>query len=136
MAVKIIPFLVAMLVAVGVFRASGSFNAITDTISKGAEMAQVDDGWVEAVPVALMKPLSGSGARGLAAEAMETHGEDSFTARLACTFQGSTETTFYVLAVYFGAVGIRRTRYALLAGLAADFAGIVAAIFVAYAFFG
>ena len=135
-AVKIIPFLVAMLVAVGVFRASGSFNAITDTVAKGAQIAQVDDGWVEAVPTALMKPLSGSGARGLAAEAMETHGVDSFTARLACTFQGSTETTFYVLAVYFGAVGIRRTRYALLAGLAADFAGIIAAIFVAYAFFG
>jgi len=135
-AVKIIPFLVAMLVAVGVFRASGSFNAITDTVAKGAQMAQVDDAWVEAVPTALMKPLSGSGARGLAAEAMETHGVDSFTARLACTFQGSTETTFYVLAVYFGAVGIRRTRYALLAGLAADFAGIIAAIFVAYAFFG
>lgn len=135
-AVKIIPFLVAMLVAVGVFRASGSFTAITDTISKGVQVAGMDDRWVEAVPTALMKPLSGSGARGLAAEAMETHGVDSFVARLACTFQGSTETTFYVLAVYFGSVGIRRTRYALLAGLSADFAGIIAAIFVAYAFFG
>lgn len=135
-AVKIIPFLVAMLCAVGVFRASGSFSTITDSISRGAQLAEMDDGWVEAVPTALMKPLSGSGARGLAAEAMETHGVDSFAARLACTFQGSTETTFYVLAVYFGAVGIRRTRYALLAGLSADFAGIIAAIFVAYAFFG
>ncbi len=135
-AVKIIPFLVAMLVAVGVFRASGSFTAITDTISKGAQMAEMDDRWVEAVPTALMKPLSGSGARGLAAEAMETHDPDSFAARLACIFQGSTETTFYVLAVYFGSVGIRRTRYALLAGLSADFAGIISAIFVAYLFFG
>ena len=135
-AVKIIPFLVAMLVAVGVFRASGSFDAITDTVEKGAQSIGMDDRWVEALPVAMMKPLSGSGARGLAAEAMETHGVDSFPARLACTFQGSTETTFYVLAVYFGSVGIRKTRYALLAGLSADLAGVIAAIFVAYAFFG
>lgn len=135
-AVKIIPFLVAMLVAIGVFRASGSFNAITDTISRGAQVTGMDDRWVEAMPTALMKPLSGSGARGLAAEAMETHGVDSFVGQLACTFQGSTETTFYVLAVYFGSVGIRKTRYALLAGLSADFAGIIAAILVAYAFFG
>ena len=135
-AVKIIPFLVAMLVAVGVFRASGSFDAITDTVAKGAQSAGMDDRWVEALPVALMKPLSGSGARGLAAEAMENYGVDSFAGRLACTFQGSTETTFYVLAVYFGSVGIRKTRYALIAGLSADFAGVVAAIFVAYAFFG
>lgn len=135
-AVKIIPFLVAMLVAIGVFRASGSFNAITDTIAKGVQVTGMDDRWVEAMPVALMKPLSGSGARGLAAEAMETHGPDEFIGQLACTFQGSTETTFYVLAVYFGSVGIRKTRYALLAGLSADFAGIVAAIAVAYVFFG
>ena len=135
-AVKIIPFLVAMLVAIGVFRASGSFDAITDTVAKGAQVAGMDDRWVEALPTALMKPLSGSGARGLAAEAMETHGVDSFAGMLACTFQGSTETTFYVLAVYFGSVGIRKTRYALLAGLSADFAGIIAAVFVAYAFFG
>ncbi|MGJ8726628.1 MAG: nucleoside recognition domain-containing protein [Roseibacillus sp.] len=135
-AVKIIPFLVAMLVAVGVFRASGSFNAITDTVGKGAQVVGMDDRWVEALPTAMMKPLSGSGARGLAAEAMETHGVDSFAGRLACTFQGSTETTFYVLAVYFGSVGIRKTRYALIAGLSADFAGIIAAIFIAYAFFG
>ena len=135
-AVKIIPFLVAMLVAVGVFRASGSFDAITDTVAKGAQSAGMDDRWVEALPVAMMKPLSGSGARGLAAEAMENYGVDSFAGRLACTFQGSTETTFYVLAVYFGSVGIRKTRYALLAGLSADFAGIIAAILVAYAFFG
>ena len=134
-AVKIIPFLVAMLVAVGVFRASGSFDAITDTIEKGAQSIGMDDRWVEALPVAMMKPLSGSGARGLAAEAMETHDPDSFTGQLACTFQGSTETTFYVLAVYFGSVGIRKTRYALLAGLSADLAGVIAAIFVAYAFF-
>ncbi len=135
-AVKIIPFLVAMLVAIGVFRASGSFDAITGTIAQGARATGMDDRWVEAMPTALMKPLSGSGARGLAAEAMETHGVDSFVGQLACTFQGSTETTFYVLAVYFGSVGIRKTRYALVAGLSADFAGIIAAIFVAYAFFG
>lgn len=135
-AVKIIPFLIAMLVAVGVFRASGSFDVITDTVKKGAQVAGMDDRWVEALPTAMMKPLSGSGARGLAAEAMETHGVTSFAGRLACTFQGSTETTFYVLAVYFGSVGIRKTRYALLAGLSADLAGILAAILVAYAFFG
>ncbi len=135
-AIKIIPFLVAMLVAVGVFRASGSFDAITDSVKSGAQTANMDARWVDALPTAMMKPLSGSGARGLAAESMETHGVDSFAGRLACTFQGSTETTFYVLAVYFGSVGIRKTRYALLAGLSADLAGIIAAIFVAYAFFG
>ncbi len=135
-AVKIIPFLVAMLVAIGVFRASGSFEAITDSVSTVVTKAGADDRFVEALPVAIMKPLSGSGARGLAAEAMETHDVDSFVGKLACTFQGSTETTFYVLAVYFGSVGIRKTRYALLAGLSADAAGVVAAIVVAYAFFG
>lgn len=135
-AVKIIPFLVAMLVAVGVFRASGSFDAITDTVEKGTEAVGMDARWVDGLPTAMMKPLSGSGARGLAAEAMETYEVDSFAARLACTFQGSTETTFYVLAVYFGSVGIRKTRYALLAGLSADFAGIIAAIVVTYIFFG
>jgi len=118
-AVKIIPFLVAILVAIGVFRASGSFEA-----------------WVDALPTAIMKPLSGSGARGLAAETMDTFGVDSFAGRLACTFQGSTETTFYVLAVYFGSVGIRKTRYAIVAGLSADLAGIIAAILIAYATFG
>ncbi|WP_411845778.1 nucleoside recognition domain-containing protein [Roseibacillus persicicus] len=135
-AVKIIPFLVAMLVAVGVFRASGSLDGITDSLKAGVGITRTDDRWVDAVPTALMKPLSGSGARGMASEAMENYGVDSFQGRLACTFQGSTETTFYVLAVYFGSVGIRKTRYALTAGLTADFAGILAAIFVAYAFFG
>lgn len=135
-AVKIIPFLVAMLVAVGVFRASGSLDGITESLKAGVKVTQTDARWVDAVPTALMKPLSGSGARGMASETMANYGVDSFQARLACTFQGSTETTFYVLAVYFGSVGIRKTRYALIAGLSADFAGILAAIFVAYAFFG
>ena len=135
-AIKIIPFLVAMLVAVGVFRASGSFDSLTNAAKQGAQTSGVDTRWVDGLPTAMMKPLSGSGARGLAAEAMETHGVDSFAGRLACTFQGSTETTFYVLAVYFGSVGIRKTRYALIAGLSADVAGVIAAIFVAYAFFG
>ena len=135
-AIKIIPFLVAMLVAVGVFRASGGLKGATDIVGAGVEAVGGDDRWVEALPTAMMKPLSGSGARGMASEAMETHGVDSFVGRLACTFQGSTETTFYVLALYFGAVGIRKTRYAIIAGLTADLAGIIAAIFVAYAFFG
>lgn len=135
-AIKIIPFLVAILIAIGVFRASGSFDAITDTVAVGARSVGLDDRWVDAVPTAMMKPLSGSGARGLAAETMTNFGVDSFAGRLACTFQGSTETTFYVLALYFGSVGIRKTRYAIVAGLSADFAGIFAAIFVAYAFFG
>ena len=134
-AIKIIPFLVAMLVAVGVFRASGSFDAITDTVEQGSNAVGMDAQWVDALPTAMMKPLSGSGARGLAAEAMDAHGKDSFAGKLACTFQGSTETTFYVLAVYFGSVGIRRTRYALLAGLSADLAGIISAIIIAYVFF-
>jgi len=135
-AIKIIPFLVAMLVAVGVFRASGGLKGVTDIVGAGVEAVGMDDRWVEALPTALMKPLSGSGARGMASEAMETHGADSFVGRLACTFQGSTETTFYVLALYFGSVGIRKTRYAVVAGLVADLAGVIAAIFVAYAFFG
>lgn len=135
-AIKIIPFLVAILIAIGVFRASGSFDAITDTVAVSARSIGLDDRWVDAVPTAMMKPLSGSGARGLAAETMTNFGVDSFAGRLACTFQGSTETTFYVLALYFGSVGIRKTRYAIVAGLSADLAGILAAIFVAYAFFG
>lgn len=135
-AIKIIPFLVAILIAIGVFRASGSFDMITDTVAVSARSVGLDDRWVDAVPTAMMKPLSGSGARGLAAETMTNFGVDSFAGRLACTFQGSTETTFYVLALYFGSVGIRKTRYAIVAGLSADLAGILAAIIVAYAFFG
>ncbi|MDF1815771.1 MAG: nucleoside recognition domain-containing protein [Verrucomicrobiales bacterium] len=134
-AVKIIPYLVAMLVAIGVFRASGAMiymmNAFRFVFSPFG-----DTKWVEALPVAIMKPLSGSGARGAAVDAMQTHGVDSFIGSLACTMQGSTETTFYTLAVYFGAVGVIRTRYTIVAGLIADLAGIIGAIVMAYLFFG
>ncbi|MGI9241736.1 MAG: nucleoside recognition domain-containing protein, partial [Verrucomicrobiales bacterium] len=125
-AIKIIPYLVAMLVAVGIFRASGAMGEVIGAIAWCVGSLGVDTAWVEGLPTALMKPLSGSGARGMAVEAMTTHGVDSFVGRLACTLQGSTETTFYTLAVYFGAVGVTRTRYTVLAGLAADVAGIIA----------
>ncbi|MDC1222298.1 spore maturation protein [Salibacteraceae bacterium] len=131
--VKIIPYLVAMLVGIGLFRTSGAMDYMLEAMAMGL---QLDKGLVDALPTALMKPLSGSGARGMMVEAMETHGADSFTGRLASVFQGSTETTFYTLAVYFGSVGIRKTRYALGAGLFADLFGILAAIFIAYVFFG
>ena len=135
-AVMIIPYLVAMLVAIGIFRASGAMSLLVSGVEKVVRMTGLDTGFVEALPTALMKPLSGGGARGMAVEAMNTHGADSFVGQLACTFQGSTETTFYTLAVYFGAVGIARTRYAAGAGLFADFAAMLAAIFFAYLFFG
>ncbi len=135
-AIKIIPYLVAMLVAVGIFRASGAMAAVTDTIKGLVSAIGFDTRWVDGMPTAMMKPLSGGGARGMAVEAMESFGVDSFVGKLACTFQGSTETTFYTLAVYFGAVGVRRTRYTVTCGLIADAAGILAAIFVAYLFFG
>ncbi len=135
-AVGIIPYLVAMLVAIGVFRASGAFDLLLDGVRLGVERLGLDTRWVEGLPTALMRPLSGSGARGLMIEAMETHGADSFTGRLVSVIQGSTETTFYVLAVYFGSVGIRRTRHAVGCGLAADSAGIIAAILISYLFFG
>jgi spore maturation protein SpmB len=134
-AIKIIPYLVAMLVAVGIFRASGAMGEVIGAIGWCVSSVGLPTEWIEGLPTALMKPLSGSGARGMAVEAMTTHGVDSFVGRLACTLQGSTETTFYTLAVYFGAVGVKRTRYTVLAGLAADAAGIIAAIFVAYWFF-
>jgi len=135
-AVGIIPYLVAMLVAIGVFRASGALDLLLDGVRHGAAAVGLDARWVDGLPTALMKPLSGSGARGMLIETMEIHGADSFAGRLASVVQGSTETTFYVLAVYFGSVGIRRTRHALACGLAADAAGILAAIFVTYLFFG
>ena len=135
-AIGIIPYLVAMLVAIGVFRASGALDFLLDGVRLGAERLGLDTRWVDGLPTAVMKPLSGSGARGLMIETMETHGADSFAGRLASVIQGSTETTFYVLAVYFGSVGIRRTRHAVGCGLAADAAGIIAAIFVSYLFFG
>ncbi len=130
-AVRIIPYLVAILVAVGVFRASGAMDILMDGVK-----SVVDARFVDALPTALMKPLSGSGARGMMVDAMSAYGADSFTGRLSCIFQGSTDTTFYILAVYFGSVGIRNTRHAVACGLMADLAGIVAAILICYFFFG
>ena len=134
-AIKIIPFLVGMLVAIGVFRASGAMNEIVRAVAWVVGSLGLNTDFVDGLPTAMMKPLSGSGARGMAVEAMQNFGVDSFVGRLACVFQGSTETTFYTLAVYFGAVGVKRTRYTVTCGLLADAAGIVAAIFVAYLFF-
>ena len=134
--IKIIPYLVAILVAIGVFRASGAMDVLEDLIAGFFGLFLEDTRFVDALPTALMKPLSGSGARGMMVEAMNTHGADSFVGRMASVFQGSTETTFYTLAVYFGSVSIRKTRYALQAGLLADLCGIVAAIVIAYIFFG
>lgn len=135
-AVGIIPYLVAMLVAIGVVRASGALDVLLDGVRWTVAQAGMDTRWVDALPTALMRPLSGSGARGLMLETMEAHGADSFAGRLVSVIQGSTETTFYILAVYFGSVGIRRTRHALACGLAADVTGAVAAILVCYLFFG
>jgi spore maturation protein SpmA len=135
-AVRIIPYLVAVLVAVGVFRASGALDVLIGGIRSLVRAIGWDDRFVAALPTALMKPLSGSGARGMMVEAMKQFGADSFVGRLSCIFQGATDTTFYILAVYFGSVGIRNTRYALTCGLIADAAGIIAAVFIAYLFFG
>jgi spore maturation protein SpmB len=133
--IKIIPYLVAILVAIGVFRASGALDFLVAGIRQGVNAIGINADWVEAMPTALMKPLSGSGARGMMVDAMQTYGADSFVGRLASTFQGSTDTTFYVIALYFGSVGVRKTRHAVGCGLAADFAAIVAGIFIAYLFF-
>ena len=135
-AVRIIPYLIAILVAVGVFRASGAMDLLTDGVAAILRWCGADDRIVGALPTALMKPLSGSGARGMMVDAMQTYGADSFVGRLSCIFQGSTDTTFYILAVYFGSVGIRKTRHAVTCGLLADAAGILSAITVAYFFFG
>jgi len=134
-AIKIIPYLVAILVAIGVFRASGTMDLVIEGARRICLFAGVNSDFVEALPTALMKPLSGSGARGMMVDAMQTHGADSFVGRLASTLQGATDTTFYIIAVYFGAVGIKNTRYAVTCGLIADFAGIIAAIAIAYLFF-
>lgn len=134
-AVKIIPYLVAILVAIGVFRASGAMDWFVSGISWGFEKIGINTDFTAALPTALMKPLSGSGARGMMVDAMTTYGADSFVGRVASTVQGATDTTFYILAVYFGSVGIRNTRYAVVCGLIADFVGIVAAIIMAYLFF-
>ncbi|MBN2778175.1 MAG: hypothetical protein JXR36_11050 [Bacteroidales bacterium] len=133
-AIKIIPYLVAILVAIGVFRASGAMDVIIEGLRWVFTVFGSTE-FVDALPVAFMKPLSGSGARGLMVDAMSTYGVDSFVGRLACTFQGATDTTFYIIAVYFGSVKIKNTRYAVTAGLLADIAGIIAAIFIAYLFF-
>lgn len=135
-AVGIIPYLVAMLVAIGVFRASGALDLILDGGRAVAGSVGLDARFIDGLPTALMKPLSGSGARGMMVETMAAHGADSFAGRLVSVIQGSTETTFYVLAVYFGSVGIRRTRHAVFCGLVADAAGIVAAMAATYLFFG
>ena len=135
-AVRIIPYLVAILVAIGVFRASGAMDLLIDGIAWTVEACGGNSDFVGALPTALMKPLSGSGARGMMVDAMATYGADSFVGRLSCIFQGATDTTFYILAVYFGSVGVRQTRHAVTCGLLADLGGILAAIAVAYLFFG
>ena len=134
-AVRIIPYLVAILVGIGVFRASGAMDMLIDGIKWSVETCGGNSDFVGALPTALMKPLSGSGARGMMVDAMTTYGADSFIGRLSCIFQGSTDTTFYILAVYFGSVGIVKTRHAVTCGLLADLAGIIAAIAIAYLFF-
>jgi spore maturation protein SpmA len=134
-AIKIIPYLVAILVAIAVFRESGAMGYISDGLGWFFGLFLPNTDFVEGIPTALMKPLSGSGARGMMLSTMETHGVDSFAGRLAATLQGATDTTFYIIAVYFGAVGITKTRYAIKAGLLADLGGIVAAIMVSYLFF-
>ncbi len=135
-AVRIIPYLVAILVAIGVFRASGAMDYLIGGIENLVKLCGINSDFVGGLPTAIMKPLSGSGARGLMVDAMTTYGADSFVGRLACIFQGSTDTTFYILAVYFGSVGIAKTRHAVPCGLIADTAGIIAAIFICYLFFG
>ena len=135
-AVRIIPYLIAILVAIGVFRASGAMDWLIGGIRWCVEVTGVNADWVGALPTAIMKPLSGSGARGMMVDAMNTYGADSFIGRLSCIFQGSTDTTFYILAVYFGSIGVSRTRHAVACGLLADLAGVIAAIGVCYLFFG
>jgi spore maturation protein SpmB len=134
-AIRIIPFLVAILVAIGIFRASGAMDFIITGITKFFAWMGVDTQFTGALPVAFMKPLSGNGARGLMIDAMKMYGPDSFIGRLSCTMQGTTDTTFYIIAVYFGSVGIKNTRYSIGCGLLADLAGFTTAIFIAYLFF-
>jgi len=134
-AVRIIPYLVAILVGVAGFRASGAMDLLVDGIRWLVSLLGINTDFIEALPTALMKPLSGAGARGIMIDTMSTYGADSFVGRLSCIFQGSTDTTFYVLAVYFGSVGVRYTRHAVACGLLADLAGVVAAILISYLFF-
>ncbi len=133
--IKIVPYLVAILVGIGVFRASGAMDYLVAGIGGAFSAVGVNTDFIEAIPTALMKPLSGSGARGMMVDAMTVHGADSFVGRLASTFQGSTDTTFYIIALYFGSVGVKRTRYAVTCGLIADVTAIIAGIFIAYLFF-
>jgi spore maturation protein SpmB len=135
-AIKIIPFLVAILVSIGVFRASGALDYVADGMHWFFGLFLDNTEFVEALPTAFMKPLSGTGARGMMLDAFDAHGVDSFIGRLSATFQGATDTTFYIIAVYFGSVGIKKTRYAIKAGLLADLAGIIAAVVIATLFFG
>ena len=134
-AVRIIPYLIAILVSIGVFRASGAMDWLVEEMKWLISQVGIDTQWVGALPTALMKPLSGGGARGMMVDAMTTFGADSFVGRLSCIFQGSTDTTFYILAVYFGSVGVTRTRHAVACGLLADLAGVIAAILLCYLFF-
>lgn len=134
-AVRIIPYLIAILVSIGVFRASGAMDWLVEEMKWLISLIGIDTQWVGALPTALMKPLSGGGARGMMVDAMTTFGADSFVGRLSCIFQGSTDTTFYILAVYFGSVGVTRTRHAVACGLLADLAGVIAAIMLCYLFF-
>jgi spore maturation protein SpmA len=133
--IKIIPYLVAILVAIGVFRASGTMELMVAGVRELFVRLGVNTDFVEALPTALMKPLSGSGARGMMVDAMQTYGADSFVGRLACTFQGATDTTFYAIAVYFGSVAVKKTRHTVTCGLIADLAAVIAGIFIAYLFF-
>ena len=135
-AIRIIPYLVAILVAIGVFRASGAMDFLIGGIGRAVEACGGKSDYVAALPTAIMKPLSGSGARGMMVDAMQTYGADSFVGRLSCIFQGATDTTFYILAVYFGSVGVRKTRHAVTAGLLTDLCGVIAALVVGYIFFG
>ncbi|MDD4608620.1 MAG: nucleoside recognition domain-containing protein [Bacteroidaceae bacterium] len=134
-AIRIVPYLIAILVGIGVFRASGAMDILINGITYGVNLLGIDDSFVGALPTAFMKSLSGSGSRGLMVDAMNTYGAESFVGRLSCVLQGSTDTTFYILAVYFGSIGIRKTRYAVNCGLIADFSGSLAAIFICYLFF-
>ena len=133
--IKIIPYLVAILVGIGVFRASGAMDYVVAAIGKVVTASGLNTDFIPALPTALMKPLSGSGSRGMMVDAMQTYGADSFVGRLACTFQGATDTTFYIIALYFGSVGVKRTRHAVPCGLLADLVSVVAGIAIAYVFF-
>ncbi|MBY0347449.1 MAG: hypothetical protein K2W79_04250 [Hydrotalea flava] len=132
---KIIPYLVGMLVAIRVFRDSGALGYLVDVLTHGIQLLGINADFTPALPVAIMKPFSGSGARGLMLDVMQTHGADSFVGRMASTFQGSADTTFYIIALYFGSVGIKKVRYAIWAGMLADFIGVIAAIIIGYIFF-